>query len=135
MKLLPHYFKWIGISSIILGFLIGIDDLRLGFMGSSAVAPESFQRLLPEFFSRISDFPLLLGLLMYMLSKNKTEDEFAQKLRFETAFIVLIITIVVLIISSMINPAFTLKPSIFIVLQMIAYLVIRSVKRGLILAE
>lgn len=136
MKLLPHYFKWIGIGSIFLGFILGIDDVRGGFLeGSGMQISDGFSQLLPDICSQVSDYPMLIGLLIYILAKNKTEDEFAQKLRYESAFIVLVITIVVLIIVYMINPGLEFSPAYLLVLQMLAYLIIRPIKRGVILGE
>ena len=136
MKLLPHYFKWIGIGSIFLGFILGIDDVRRGSLeGRGMQISDGFSQLLPDICSQLSDYPMLIGLLIYILAKNKTEDEFAQKLRYESAFIVLVITIVVLIIVYMINPGLEFSPAYLLVLQMLAYLIIRSIKRGVILGE
>ena len=127
MKLLPRYFKWIGISLIIIGFIFGIDDFLLGFTGA-AYGTEPLKKILPEFYSRISDYFLLVGLLVVILSKSKTEDEYVLKLRYESAFIVLIATIIVFIVVYGFNPGFKIRPGIFILIQMLAYLIVRSVK-------
>ncbi len=128
MKLLPHYFKWIGIGVIFLGFIMGIDDFIMGFIGASVEPMGTYERMLPEIFARFSDYPLLLGLLLVVLSKSKTEDELALKLRYESAFIVLVTSILLLIIIYGFNPDFKIQPGIFILLQMLAYLIVRSVK-------
>lgn len=141
MKLLPHAFKWIGLAVFLLGFIFGaIDDGRQGFMeGYNETVNEpveyNFKPILPERISHFADYATLLGLLIYILSKNKIEDEFAQKMRFESAFIVFILTISVVLVWHIFNPEFELSPSTFLAMQMFAYLIIRSVKRGIILGE
>ena len=66
---------------------------------------------------------------------NKTEDEFAQKLRYESAYIVLVLTIIVLIFVYMINPEIEFSPAYLLLIQMLAYLIIRSIKRSVILGD
>lgn len=129
MKLLPHYFKWIGISLIILGFIFGIDDFISGFMDGLTEKPFTLpEKMLPAIYSQISDYFLLAGLLVIILSKGKKEDEYSLKLRYESAFIVLIFFILIIMIVYAFNPDFSIKPGIFILLQMLAYLIVRSVK-------
>ncbi len=141
MKLLPHAFKWIGLVVFLLGFIFGaIDDGRQGFMeGYNETVNDpveyNFEPILPERVSYFADYTLLFGLLIYILSKNKIEDEFAQKIRFESAFLCLILTIAIVLIIDIINPEFELSPSTFLAMQMFAYLIIRSVKRKIILGE
>jgi len=135
MKLLPHYFKWIGLGLILLSIVFGFDDFRRGFMDGATGKPpvDNFESILPDIFSQLSDYLTLSGLLLYILSKNKTEDEFAQKLRYESAFIVLILTIGVLFFAYIINPDIKVGPAYVLLLQMLVYLVVRRVKRSVIL--
>lgn len=134
MKLLPHYFKWIGIGMLLLSIIFGYDDFWRGFYdGATGNEPQDVVPIFPEFFSQISDYVTLIGLLVYILAKNKTEDEFAQKLRFESAYVVLVLTIVTLLVMHASKPDLLVNPGIFLLLQMVAYLIIRSIKRGAIL--
>lgn len=134
MKLLPHYFKWIGIGMLLLSVIFGYEDFCRGFIdGFYGEEARDYVPVFPEFFSQISDYVLLLGLLVYIIAKNKTEDEFAQKIRYESAFIVLVITILVLVFVNMVNPDFEIKPGIFLFLEMLGYLFIRLIKRKTIL--
>ncbi|MDX1283863.1 MAG: hypothetical protein R3182_02575 [Draconibacterium sp.] len=136
MKLLPHYFKLIGLILFFLGFLLAIDDFRLGFIeGSAGTTMESFDRLLPEIFGFWGDFVTLSGLFIYILSKNRTEDEFTRKLRYESAFLVMVLTILIVLVVYVVNHNYLVKPSILLALQMFAYLIIRLVKRKIILGE
>lgn len=119
---------------LLLSIVFGIEEFCRGFTdGASGKEAGDFVPIFPEFFSQISDYLILFGLLVYILAKNKTEDEFAQKLRYESAYIVLVSTIAVLFVVYLINPDARMSPSYILLLQMLAYLMIRSVKRGLIL--
>jgi hypothetical protein len=134
MKLLPHYFKWIGIGMLLLSLIFGFEDFCRGlFDGLIGEEAKDFVPILPEYFSQISDYVILMGLLVYILAKNKTEDEFAQKLRYESAFIVLVLTIIALFVVYIINPDVRMSPAYILLLQMLGYLLIRYIKRGVIL--
>ena len=144
MKLLPHYFKWIGITIFFTGLIISaIDDGRQGFINgwNDAIDDPSerieteFNPVFPKRISHIADYMSLFGLLFYILSKNKIEDEFIQKLRYESAFFVFTLSILILLIIYAFNDDFKVSPSDFLSLQMIAYLIVRSVKRKVILFE
>jgi len=136
MKLLPHYFKWIGIGLLILSFVFGIDDFLLGFTGAlPSEPPEDFKRIFPEIFPQISDFILLIGLLIYLVSKNKREDEFIQKIRYESAYIVLVITILGILVLYIINPEIKLNVSYLLAFQMLFYLVVIFFRKRMILGE
>lgn len=136
MKLLPHYFKWIGIGPLILSFVFGIDDFLLGFIGALlSEPPEDFKRILPEIFPQISDFILLIGLLIYLVSKNKREDEFIQKIRYESAYIVLVITILGVLVLYIVNPEIKLNAPYLLAFQMLFYLVVMFFRKRIILGE
>ena len=145
MKLLPYYFKWIGITVFLIGFIINtIDEGRRDFMKGyneyridhgEEVVEYNFQPILPEKLMHISDFTMLIGLLLYILSKNKQEDEFAQKLRYESAFIVLVLSILIILIVYIVNSEIRIEPSFLISSQMFAYLILRVLKRKIILWE
>jgi len=136
MRLLPHYFKWIGIGIIIIGFIFGIDDFLLGFTsGVSNSTTIELDKMLSPVYSRISDYFLLAGLLVVILARTKKEDEYSLKLRYESAFIVLISSILIIILVYAFNPDFRIKPGIFILLQMLAYLMVRSLKGNTIFWE
>lgn len=136
MKLLPHYFKWIGIGLLFASIILGFDGFVRGFWdGVSGGEYNNFTPVFPDFFSQIADFVTLMGLLVYILAKNKTEDEFAQKLRYESAFIVLVLTIVVLLIVILYRPGIQISPAVLLLLQMVAYLIIRRIKNNVFFWE
>jgi len=139
MKLLPHVFKWIGITIFFIGFVLGaIDDGRQGFLeGYNETSHDpvkiEFKRILPEKVSQIADYVLLFGLLIYVLSKNKRDDEFTRQMRYEAAYIVFVTTIIFVLILSMINSNLRLEPSTFIGIQLALYLIIRYFRKKSIL--
>jgi len=133
MKLLPHYFKWIAIGLFILSFVFGIDDFLLGFTSAYHDGPPKFTRILPEYYAQISDYILLVSLLIYLVSKNKREDEFIQKIRYESAYIVLVITILVILVLYIINPDIKINASYLLAFQMLFYLVVKFFRKRMIL--
>lgn len=146
MKLLPHYFKWIGIILFFLGMLTSaIDDGREGFIeGYNASARNhnhieqievKIERVFPEEVSHIADFVSIFGLLIYVLAKQKREDELMQKLRYESAFLVMVLTLAIILIVYGFNSDLKVDPSALLSLQMIAYLIVRALKRKFILGE
>jgi Ca2+/Na+ antiporter len=136
MKLLPHYFKWIGIGLLILSFVFGIDDFLLGLYGGwHHDSSKEFKRILPEIFAQTSDYILLISLLIYLVSRNKREDEFIQKIRYESAYIVLVTTILIILVLYIIIPDINLKVSILLALQMLFYLVVMFLRKRIILGE
>jgi uncharacterized membrane protein YidH (DUF202 family) len=135
MKLLPYYFKWIGIGLLILSFVFGIDDFLLGFTGAFLNGPPKYNQIFPDIFPQISDFILLIGLLTYLVSKNKREDEFIQKIRYESAYIVLITTILGILLLYITNPDIKLSASYLLAFQMVFYLVVKFFRKRMILGE
>lgn len=141
MKLLPHYFKWIGLSLFFLGLLVNsIDDGRVSFiegynLSSKDPVEINITRVFPEYVMHLSDVVSIVGLLFYFISKSKREDEFMEKLRNETAYLVLTLSIIVLLLFYVFNKNLKFDPSTIIQLQMIFFLIIRAFKRKRILDE
>lgn len=144
MKLLPHYFKWIGLILFFSGLVVGaIDDGRKGFIdgwNDGVDDPEdrieiSFERVLPKKVSHIADFASMAGLLIYVLAKQKREDELMQKLRYESAFLVMVSTLSIILILYAFNSDLKVDPSSLLSLQMIAYLIVRALRRKFIIGQ
>jgi len=79
-KLLPHYYKLVGISIFTLAFII---PLIMGMLHQ-----QSWEQTLPR--RQIANTIMLIGLLIFILSREKIEDEFVDFCRlraFRTAFI------------------------------------------------
>ena len=135
MKLLSYRFKWIGLTVFLIGFITGaIDDGRKGFIGGMNDASYDsvkveFNRILPEKVSQLADYVLLFGLLIYVLSKSKRDDELLQKVRYESAYIVLVLTIFFILILYIAMPDLKIEPSTLIGTQLILYLLIRYFRK------
>ncbi len=135
LLLLPHIFKKIGLIIFLSGFILSaIDDGRQGFMdgyneNQSDPVKVEFKRVLPEKVSQIADYVLLCGLLIYILSKNKRDDEFTQRLRYESAYIILVVTIVFIFVLYMVNREIRIEPSTFIGTQLVLYLIVRYFRK------
>ena len=142
MKLLPHYFKWLGLIifftalGVSLYGSIGTEDF---IKGAEWVSREPIENnvgpLLPAGITHVADVAILSSLLMYVLAKNKNEDEFMQKLRYESAFLVMVLTIVIILFVYTFYSTFSINPLDLLELQMVGYLIVRSVKRKLIVGD
>ena len=79
-KLLPHFYKIIGLSVFSLAF---ITPIIMGMLHQQTWEHTEFRR-------QIANAIMLIGLLLLILSREKTEDEFVDYCRlmaFRTAFI------------------------------------------------
>nr|WP_319998041.1 hypothetical protein [uncultured Draconibacterium sp.] len=140
MKLLPHYFKWIGLVVFFGGLTlsligsIGSEDFIEGMeMARGEPIEVAMEPLFSASLVHVFDVALIVGLLVYILAKNKREDEMMQKIRNESAFIALILSLAIILIIYVFKPEYRIYPSDLLSLQMIAYLIIRVTMRKFIL--
>jgi hypothetical protein len=134
-QILPNWCKKLGITLfIVFSFISGLDDFIDGFnsgkglqIGDSNLFKSYFGENLLHYFSVIS----IIGMIIYMLSKEKIEDDYINKLRLEsyqlTAIIGLIISLILYGFSE--NLKFTLD--YFISLFMYFYLITFFIKKRL----
>ncbi len=126
IKLLPNYFKWIG---LVLFFAGGIPSFFDGYndYGTNQIEnPYSFSDQVILIASIIS----LLGMIIYALSKEKIEDEYINILRWESAttsffisFVIVIINIIIYGVKDLIDAQFIME------LQLLLYLIIFFFKK------
>lgn len=108
-RLLPHYFKKIGLILFFFGFIAGfltsgVDDFKAGFMAGSNAADgvksssveltethEHFGKVWTDSWIRFFDLCNIAGILLYALSKEKKEDEMYRIMRLETGWLTLVI--------------------------------------------
>ena len=140
MKLLPHYFKWIGLIVFFGGLTlsligsIGSDDFIEGMeMARGEPIEVEMEPLFSKALVHVFNVALIVGLLLYILAKNKREDEMMQKIRYESAFIALVLSLAIILIIYVFKPEYRIYPSDLLSLQMIAYLIIRVTMRKFIL--
>lgn len=112
-QILPNWFKKVGLIMFIVGSIIGVgDDFVAGFRDgynaasfgdSNDININLDQDRITEFFGgeSVTHFFYVLsfiGLLIYMLSKEKVEDDYINKLRLESFQLTYIVTLVITIL-------------------------------------
>lgn len=140
LKLLPNYFKKIGLSLFLLtfwtnfvkGFIDGLNDP--GDPPSEYIEPLSeFTFLGINFFSEpffeVMAVLSLLGLVIYALSKDKVFDELLQKLRLEALRLTFLLSVIFILIVQLLNEGLVLSGQFLMALQVIIFLFIYKIKK------
>ncbi|MCD6544761.1 MAG: hypothetical protein J7K34_09655 [Flavobacteriaceae bacterium] len=140
-QILPNWFKKIGLILFIVGSIIGGgDDMVEGFKdgynesryGISEKQPQNNNGLITMFVggentTHIFYVLSFIGMLIYMLSKEKIEDDYINKLRLEsfqlTSIITLIIGIVLLAFSKISDVSLDLFISLFFWFYLITFFI------------
>jgi predicted ABC-type exoprotein transport system permease subunit len=132
IKMLPNWGKKLGFLIFVLGFIIsGYKGFLQGITGCSpnSIRFNYFENLFSDTILHLFEVLAILGMLLYMFSKEKIEDDYINKLRLEsfqlTSFIGLAITIVVYAISGEIR----LTLDYFIILFLWIYLGVFAIKK------
>lgn len=103
IQILPYIFKRIGLFLFLLGpislMLIGIYEGITNPFDSN----ENTQSLTPDFIIYMLEAISLTGIILYLTSKEKIEDELIQKIRLEAMSNAFLITISVLLLLYLIN--------------------------------
>ena len=136
---LPYYYKKIGIAfvviAIIISFIAGIDDFLNGYVegyNSTQTTKAEMMSTMGDIISHnaskvliwISLFFSFSGFLLYMLSKEKIEDELVQHLRFKSLASSLLFTWIIVAILIIINGDIRLEGLYILQFQLFAYVVI-----------
>lgn len=134
---LPYYFKKIGISLVIIAFILSIiasiNSLGNGFADgwndakSEITVASDFKIISSETSKTLTWISLSFsfsGFLLYMFSKEKTEDEFIQTLRYMSLAKSLIVTWIVTSILLIINSRVRLEGFYILQFQLIVYVII-----------
>jgi len=100
-QILPNWFKKIGLIIFIIGSIIGGGDDFIDGLTSSN--PRNNNGIITMFFggeSTVHVFYVLsfIGMLIYMLSKEKVEDDYINKLRLESFQLTSITTLIITIL-------------------------------------
>ena len=126
-QFLPHYFKYIGLVLFAL-FTIPyfLYDFYLGFTG------QSMQTEGPIFLPSEIVSPLgHLGLLVYILAKDRIFDEYMIKLRMESAFITVVVTLLLINFLQILKGSWVVNASYFFELQVFSFLIIHAIRKRL----
>ena len=144
-QILPNWCKKLGVVIfIVFSFLGGGDDFNEGFKSgynsyspsrnhivdtneNSATISSYFGETLTHFFEILG----VLGILIYMLSKEKIEDDYIAHLRLESFQLTAIIGLVVSILLYSLSEDMKLTLDYFIFLSTWCYLIIFFIKKRL----
>jgi hypothetical protein len=129
IKMLPNWGKKLGfLVFITCSFIAGYSDFMDGLTGQSYNTGK-YEDLVGKQSRHVLEILSILGLIIYMFSKEKIEDDYINKLRLEsfqlTSFIGLAITIIAYAISEEIR----LTLDYFIILLLWSYLVVFAIKK------
>jgi len=144
-QILPNWCKKLGvIIFIIFSFLGGRDDFNDGFKsGYNTFSPSrnhitnisenatTFSSYFGENLTHFFDILGIIGILIYMLSKEKIEDDYINKLRLESYQLTAIIGLVGSILLYSFTKDLKLTLDYFIMLYLLFYLVIFFIKKRL----
>lgn len=134
MQILPNWCKKLGLTLFFVGSIIGgVDDARYGFLegfydglNGNEYRTTKIVKVLPYFkentkhiFSVLS----IIGMLIYMVSKEKIEDDYINKLRLESYQLTLIVGLVLAIILFAFSKKMKIHIDVFITLFMWFYLI------------
>ena len=129
IKMLPNWGKKLGfLVFITCSFIAGYSDFLDGLTGQSFNSGR-YEDLVGKQSRHVLEILSILGLIIYMFSKEKVEDDYINKLRLEsfqlTSFIGLAITIIAYAISEEIR----LTLDYFIILFLWIYLGVFAIKK------
>jgi len=129
IQLLPNYFKWIGLLMFIAG---GVPEFIEGY--NSYECKNCDNSTIPQFFSEQTAFILsvisLLGMIVYALSREKIEDEFIKVLRWQSATLTFVLTVIIMLITLFVyKKADVLTAYNILEIQLYLYLIIFFFKK------
>ncbi|HDZ05417.1 hypothetical protein LCGC14_0070650 [marine sediment metagenome] len=134
-QILPNRFKTIGLILFIIGFVIPlILAFTSGFSEpyTSNETSRLSEKVIDSSLSKWLDILTIVGMLIYMLSKEKVEDDYIIKLRLESYQIATILCLIVIIILHIINNEMMFNVSDFIYAFIILYLITFYLKKKVI---
>lgn len=136
-QILPNWCKKLGLTIFFVGSIIGgSDDFLGGFYDGlnglpykSTPGSSYFSRMLGESWLHFFEIIGILGMLIYMISKEKIEDDYIHKLRFESYKLSSIIWLLAAILIYAFNENFKLSIDYFIFLFIWTYLITFFIKK------
>lgn len=136
-QFLPNYFRKIGIFIFVVA---GIPAMKKGYIeGYNAASgmqnPETFEAfrvfglLITEQVYHTLSIIGVLGLLMYLFSKEKLMDEYLVRLRLESVQITFIMTALFVFGALLINREWTVSAIGLIEYQLVLFIIVSSIKK------
>ena len=132
-QILPNWCKKLGIILFIVGTVLGggddfIDGLN-GIPYKSNEGSKIFSNFLGENLTHLLEVLGILGMLVYMLSKEKIEDDYINQLRLESYQLTAIIGLVISILLYSFSKDLKLTLDYFIILFIWVYLITFFIKK------
>lgn len=143
-QILPNWCKKLGLGVFIVfafltardAFVVGQAEAKL----SKSIDVEyliqngifTFHEYFGERWIRVFDILALTGLLIYLLSKEKIEDDYINKLRLESYYVTSILGIAISMILYMFSSQLKLTIDYFFVLFIFTYLIVFAIKKRII---
>lgn len=133
-QILPNWFKKLGfLIFIVFTFLGGGDNFIDGYKSGYSMIDQTGSDIFKSYFGEnlIHFFEILgiIGILIYMMSKEKVEDDYINKLRLESFQITAIIGLGLTILLYAFSKDLKLTLDYFIMLFLMFYLVIFFIKK------
>ena len=137
LQILPNWCKKLGLAIFFIGTIIGGgDDFSDGFYEGlnglpykSSEGSTYFANLVGADWLHVFELAGIFGMLIYMLSKEKVEDDYIDKLRSESYLLSSIIWLVIAIVIYSFNENFELSIDYFIYLFIWTYLITFFIKK------
>jgi len=142
---LPHYFKRIGILSVLVAMILsitaGIDDIRQGFSEGYNAArfesknieiPSDYNQTIEPYFTKeesdmytnISLFVSITGFFLYLFAKEKIDDEFMQHLRLKSMLQAFIVSWIIYGLSKIFSSTIPMDGIYILQMQLIVYVIL-----------
>lgn len=144
IKMLPNRFKKLGIFLFFIGFIVsstsisarksfydGYNSAKASNYISPGLEPIFIEKYFGEYIIHVFDVLMLLGLIIYMLSKEKTEDDYINALRLESFQLTSLLALAIAIILYIFLENLKLSLDIFIALFLWVYLITFAIKKRL----
>ena len=132
LQILPNWCKKVGVALFIISIIPAAHDGYLnGLYGHTAdyIADYSIQVSIGSFLYHVSEILTIIGLVVYLLSKEKVEDDFINKLRLESYQLTALLGLGSSLILYSFSKSIELSLDYFINLFLLAYLIIFAIKK------
>jgi len=135
IQVLPHWFKKVGLSVFLIfslptaidGFIDGLSGLPEGDENMPHVISSYFGDTLMHLFNVFT----IVGMIIYMLSREKIEDDYINTLRLESFQLTSLLTLTSAIILYVFSANLKLSLDVFIGLFLWVYLITFAIKKRL----
>lgn len=132
-KLLPNWFKKIGLTVFFISFFLGGgDSLMDGFTGVTEGTHHYFKDLFGPFLYKAIYISPIIGMLIYLFSKEKVEDDYIKILRLETFQISTIIALLISFVFYIFDNDLRFSLDYFLSFYLMLYLLVFFIKKRIL---